>query len=200
MISSGLLLVLDTASLNEPVEGIEPYSTGSGGEACGGAAAASPCAASSSSRRRMSPGSPSAGGQSAPMTRAAKSLGQTRSGSPSWSRAGFERTPGEAPGLRFGHVAATGEIAEEGREILVVSPFRGPVGRTPGKRLRLRIAGLEHHVRLRSPLLGKFGPRRVLDLQHRGQRVGPCSSRVSSSAMPFVASLIRASMSGSVIG
>ena len=49
MISSRVLLVLDTTSLGEPVEGTEPYSAGSGGEAGGEAAAALPCAASSSS-------------------------------------------------------------------------------------------------------------------------------------------------------
>ena len=43
----------------------------------------------------------------------------------------FERTPGETAGLRLRRVAATGEITEEGRKVLVVGPLGVPSWAAP---------------------------------------------------------------------
>ena len=140
----------------------------------GGAAAASACAASCSNWRRMWSASPGEQAVGADDPRG-EQPGPNAVGLAVLQPRSFERTPGETADLRLRRVVA-GEITEEGREILVVGPLGVPVGPPPGERLGPRIANLEHHVRLRSPWLGKSGPRSVRSATSRSARRSlPCA-------------------------
>ena len=142
------------------------------------------CAASCSNCRRMSSGSPLAGGQSALMRRAAKAWANSRSSlSPR-----IRGAPSEAAGLRLRHVATAGEITEELREILVIGLFCRPLAGTPVERLGLGIASREHHVRLRSPFLGKVRPAGRSAVRNAAFSL---SATVRPSARPLVGNVLR---------
>jgi hypothetical protein len=112
----------------------------------------------------------------------------------------LECAPGEAPGLRFGHVATASEFAKKLGEILVVSLFRGPLAWTPVERPRRGVARLKHHVRLQSPFVGKTALGGGRSVRNPSFSLSAAAFRLPSPGMRSVTSLIRVAFSESDIG